>query len=265
MLVDIYENSGGHSAIIKCDHCGAQSRKSFKLVKGRNFHFCNRKCSSLARRPGGALHAVNSRAWEIGRRGLREKHGVDNPMKIPAVVAKFVGRTKNPECIERTRQTLLQRYGVTCPYQIERVRERARSSEAQAKRLNSWKKTCYERISMPERMLREALERVVGRHDVDIQVIINDRWPIDLYVKSVDTYVQVDGVYWHGLDRPMDEIAASTSPRDRTIARKWATDREQDAWFEREGRRLVRVTDVQVRSDLSRVVDTILTVHDHHQ
>ena len=78
-----------------------------------------------------------------------------------------------------------------------------------------------------------------------------NKWPIDFYVKDNDTYIQFDGEYWHGLDRPLDEIAKFKTPRDRTILRKYQIDREQVEWFRSTGKRLLRITDQQfARGDL---------------
>lgn len=64
-------------------------------------------------------------------------------------------------------------------------------------------------------------------------------WSIDAYVPTIDTYFQFDGVYWHGLDRPLE---GHPEPK---IVKKHATDIEQNAWFLHHGIRLVRMTDVE--------------------
>lgn len=79
-------------------------------------------------------------------------------------------------------------------------------------------------------------------------------WPIDFYIPSIDTYVQFDGVYWHGLDRPIEVIRASNLVRDKAIVKKWETDRVQDAWFTSNGLRLIRVTDVQFKNEGQRLL-----------
>jgi hypothetical protein len=46
------------------------------------------------------------------------------------------------------------------------------------------------------------------------------KWNVDFYIPSIDTYVQLDGVYWHGLDRPVEvikESKESKSVRDQAI------------------------------------------------
>lgn len=82
--------------------------------------------------------------------------------------------------------------------------------------------------------------------DVAAQVWINDKC-VDFYVPSIDTYVQFDGVYWHGLDRPIDIIAEGRTARDVQIYKKWLSDREQDAWFLAQGMRLARFTDAEYK------------------
>jgi len=100
--------------------------------------------------------------------------------------------------------------------------------------------------STPEDALHELL--VVKFGHVDRQVAIpGKRWLIDFYVPSIDTYVQFDGAYWHGLDRPIELVAEGRTPRDVQIYRKWLADREQDAWFQQQNMRLVRITDVEYR------------------
>lgn len=67
--------------------------------------------------------------------------------------------------------------------------------------------------------------------------------PIDFYIESIDTYVQFDGVYWHGLDRPIELIEERKNSHDQEIADRWHKDREQDEWFKAKGLKLVRITD----------------------
>jgi hypothetical protein len=64
-------------------------------------------------------------------------------------------------------------------------------------------------------------------------------WSIDMYVPSCDAYVQFDGVYWHGLDRPIEMV------KDPKIVRKYYRDVEQVAWFSAQGLKLVRITEVE--------------------
>lgn len=83
-------------------------------------------------------------------------------------------------------------------------------------------------------------------------------WPIDFYIPSIDTYVQFDGVYWHGLDRPIELIRASKLVRDQAIVKKWETDRKQDEWFATQRLRLVRITDMDLRASADACAEKVM-------
>lgn len=74
-------------------------------------------------------------------------------------------------------------------------------------------------------------------------------WNIDFFIPEINTYVQFDGIYWHGLDRPIEKIKRSKTKRDESIYRKWLTDQEQDHWFAKSEKKLVRITDVEFQKD----------------
>lgn len=74
-------------------------------------------------------------------------------------------------------------------------------------------------------------------------------WNIDFFIPEIETYVQFDGEYWHGLDRPIEEIKESTTKRNKSIYRKWLLDQEQDCWFAKSRKRLIRITDVEFQKD----------------
>jgi hypothetical protein len=100
------------------------------------------------------------------------------------------------------------------------------------------------RKSGPEDRLYDTLCNVYESDNVVRQVAVpGTKWLIDFYIRSIDTYVQLDGAYWHGLDRPIEVIAEHKTKRDVQIHKKWLTDREQDKWFNRMGKLLIRVID----------------------
>lgn len=102
------------------------------------------------------------------------------------------------------------------------------------------------------------LVEALGEDDVQRQVTVNG-WPIDFYARSLDTYIQFDGTYWHGLDRPLNTIMEFKSPRDRVIYGHWLTDNEQNEWFARNGVRLIRVRDTDFLVDPSMAVSSVLS------
>lgn len=60
-------------------------------------------------------------------------------------------------------------------------------------------------------------------------------------------YVQFDGIYWYGLDRPLDVIKESGKLRDNFLVKRYYVDRRQHAWFVARNLKLVRVTDLQAK------------------
>lgn len=90
--------------------------------------------------------------------------------------------------------------------------------------------------SVGEGELAKLLEQKHG--EVKRFVFVNG-WSIDIFVPSINTYVQFDGIYWHGLDRPIEE------QRNLKIKKKYFRDIEQNEWFLSHGLKLIRITDVE--------------------
>lgn len=186
-----------------------------------------------------------------------EKYGVENVLASKEIREKARTTLQNNynvdapqqsnEIQERTKQTNIERYGVLNTLQLSYARERCNSKESHRKRHETMKRKGTYRKSKPEDKLYALLCEWFSCDDVERQVSVH-KWPIDFYVKSIDTYFQLDGVYWHGLNRPIEVIAELKSKRDVSIMNKWKTDREQDQWFKIHGLNLVRVTDLQLRN-----------------
>ncbi len=96
----------------------------------------------------------------------------------------------------------------------------------------------------------DAMCEIYGSHDVERHVELNGR-DIDLFVKSSEIYVQIDGVYWHGLDRPVELIKEFRKSRDRVIYGTILRDIEMNKWAEQNRKRLVRFTDQEITEWLS--------------
>lgn len=115
----------------------------------------------------------------------------------------------------------------------------ANSPEAHKKRFETLKRTGQLFTSRPEQELLKLLQEKFGIDDVEHHVYV-DGYRIDFYVKSVETYVQLDGVYWHGLNVPYDELRGT--PKE-----KFDRDRRCDLHFSQVGKKLVRITDIDVK------------------
>jgi len=186
-------------------------------------------------------HTQSANFDEKARATWFENYGVDHPAKSPVMQ-------------ERYRATNMERYGVPHVLMLPEVHragvEAAHTPEAREKALDSMKAngTIGRQISMAEERFGQLLIERFGQEDVEAQVWVNG-WRIDFYVKSLRTYVQFDGVYWHGLDRPLHVLQESQEERDKAILGTRERDRAQDSWFAGQGLRLVRVTDLELKWD----------------
>lgn len=183
-------------------------------------------------RHGGSSPFSSNEVREKAKKKKIEKYGVDCNFRVD-------------DFYKTTKETLLRRYGVTNSFLIPEIAERARSKEASQKRLTTAKnnsKFLPQGVSKIELIIGDEISKIFGH--IERQVIVNC-WLVDIYVKTIDTYVQVDGLYWHGKDRPLSVIEELKFPRDKTILRTVKKDKEQNVWFEKNEMRLVRITDAE--------------------
>jgi hypothetical protein len=65
---------------------------------------------------------------------------------------------------------------------------------------------------------------------------------VDLFIISLNTYIEVDGEYWHGLDRPYEELPDA-------FRAKFDHDRALDTYCVQNAIKLVRVTDLEIKAN----------------
>lgn len=155
-----------------------------------------------------------------------EKNGVENPLQLASVQ-------------EKIRQTCLDKYGVTNVYQRPDLVEKC----MQAKINNRSHST-----SKVEQDAYEILCQNFG--DVEQQKVIfyreskNTYWVIDFYIPKYDTYVQFDGVYWHGTNHTMEELKEAKKNGDKSAGMQIKAkhrDNFQNAWFNKNNMKLYRI------------------------
>ncbi len=59
----------------------------------------------------------------------------------------------------------------------------------------------------------------------------------------------MSGVCCRGLDRSIEQIKESVKPRDQAIYGKWIKDRELDTYAGEHSLRLIRITDLEFKTD----------------
>jgi len=156
-----------------------------------------------------------------------EKFGVDNLSKLPEVRAKISEALNRPE----TKAIL-----------SAKLSEILSRPEVRAKRHKTMKQNGTYGKSKAEDRFYEFLITLFNINDIIRQITING-WSIDFYIISIDTYVQFDGTYWHGLNRSIEEIKEFKHPRDKDIFDTMQRDVLQNEWFKTHNLNLVRVID----------------------
>ena len=136
------------------------------------------------------------------------------------------------------KMTNLRKYGALHVSQVREIKVKKHHTMKKNKRYGK---------SKVEDNVYESLVRLYGINSVERQSLVNG-WAIDFFIKPIDTYLQVDGAYWHGLNRDPEEIQASGAFRDKYILKVIQKDKEQNRWFAENNVRLVRITDIQLRS-----------------
>ena len=261
----------------RCDNetCGIEFIKPRRNGK-KKFHYCSMEC---------CRHSITSGVLRqyIDQHNL-ETIGYSSPLGSPMhrekgkqTSLKKYGKewyTQTSEHAERVVTTSIEKYGVKSILQLESTRQRLRevnnenygvdytwqskefrdrvlfSADANARRHVTMKQRgVYSRqASKFEMTMIDVLRAALGPDDLLTHVSIpGTRMTIDAYIKSLDMYIQFDGDYWHGLDRPLDEIAKHKTKRDVVIHQKWKCDRQLDAQFKAEGKKLIRILESQAK------------------
>lgn len=265
-------NAPGRWLIIKCDECGIEFKKNYHhALRDQKTHACSRACHGKLERKG-SVRDSKKRQTSI------ENYGVDHPRKSKIVeeqrkktsndlyggtgkgspiIKEKIEKTcmikygsKNPfesvEIQKKIKDRLIERFGVDHPMKSNIIQTKidwhaAWEKAHQTKKENgSYKKSmaenaCFKRLS---NIFPQIERQIIVKHD-------SGSWSIDFKIK--ETYIQFDGVYWHGLNRPIELIRSSATSRDKSIAKAYDNDRQQDKWFDKQGLKLIRITDKQIK------------------
>jgi len=186
---------------------------------------------------------------------IQKKYGVDNIAKSKEVREKtkrtnlerygveYISQVK--ETRSKVKQTNLQRYGFVSNLNMPEIKEKSRSLEARKKEYKTKKENGTLATSKREKAFYKLLCELFDASDIEYGAFIH-KWEIDFYVKSIDTYIQFDGRYWHGLTSDINEIKKLQDGRSKSIYNAYVKDRAQDVWFKENKMKLVRITDEEL-------------------
>ena len=239
----------------KCDTCEELCEKSFGH-RNRLRHYCSRECWKSAASKGGPAYEASKATnvqnhgveWvqqldetkEKGKKTTFERFGVECSVHNPIIREQI-----NKNCLEQhgvlwpiaalpTRKkieiTNLERFGCINPLQNVEIAGKIDRKAAYQKRLatvennllaSKWR-------SIEEIKLFEIVQRAV---DVETSHSVRlNGWSIDMFVPSLNVYIQYDGDFWHGKGRSIEELELSDKLIDKEILRKQHVDASQNDW-----------------------------------
>lgn len=186
------------------------------------------------------------------RQTSKKKYGVDHPLAAPDVRIKISKTVESKYGVHnfvqsdvfkaKAAETHMLLRGVSHHSQTKEFKENIDWHKAAKKRHATMKAHGQYATSRSEEKFYLFLCDAFGEKNVVRNALVGSSM-IDFYVSSCDVYVQFDGVYWHGLDRPLEEITQFKHPRDKIIFDTVLRDAKQVDTFASLGLRLVRVTD----------------------
>lgn len=224
-------------SICKCDNCLNEFEISHhpKMMATRELHFCSIDCRVEATKLGNVL------CNRIEETSLK-KFGVKRAFIQPEVLKFSLAKSHTPDA-ESLRSVSLQLYHQNRPKNWVNP---GNSAKACKKRHETMKRNGTYGKSKSEDLLFGELCQVWGELNVIRQLHVNG-WAIDFWIKTCDIYVQVDGVYWHGLNKSLEELRTIQTSRGKSILATRLRDEAQNEWFEKHQKTLIRVTDKRIR------------------
>lgn len=242
--------------IVSCDWCKKEFliSRCIKYVLSRTHHHCCKEHQRLSQCKGGPLDRHKKQLFQ-------QKFGVDTPLQLKEVHEKAIMLANSPIARQKAMKTSMKNWGVPFPMQHPEHVAKCNKPESIAKCNETKRRNGSMRESVPERLLRQLLQEQFGVDNITSHIRLH-RCSIDMHIKPINTYVQFDGVYWHGLDRPYSLLKeeAKFSERSRVILDKYDRDRMLDDYCASHGIRLVRVTDVEFYIDSQKALKKITGV-----
>jgi len=233
---------------VTCDDCGLIFDHKFNSrAKKSELHFCCKKCSNNS--------ITNGRLRKSTDDGQFEKYG------SIYVNSKEFKKKQEENCIinygvktimaspliqEKIRKTCKEKYGRETYTGTEDHKSKCDYKDIAQKAWNTKIKngTCSK--SKPEEKLFDIIKKNFGVDDIFRQISVIKQF-VDFYIKSKDLYIQVDGVYWHGLNRKTKDIKLGKTRQDLKIYKQILRDRKLNKYMKNNNKKLIRITDEHIK------------------
>lgn len=232
---------------LKCDHCKIEyicpEYNKFRSLKQKH-HFCTTICSSNSLKTGilrekvegtlidkyGIKGYVSAKDFQAkSKKTCIQKYGVDHGMKSDEGKKNF-------------KEACLKKYGKSAFVGSDLWRSKIDFKENAQKAWVTKIRNGSCSKSYIEDRLYQVLCNEFGNEYVQRQVPMIRQW-IDFYIKPLNLYLQLDGVYWHGLNRDVDIIRKSNKRQDKKIYKNYLRDQKLNKYMDDKGLKMIRITD----------------------
>ncbi len=211
-----------------------------------NLHFCSKDCASKSMTNGALRQQCKQTCLEkYGNEIITStKHFKDTTEK--AFIDKYGVHSALlvPEVLNKIKITNIERYGRETYVGSE---DHKSKMDFEANSEKAWKtkiKNGSCTTSKPEEKMYNLLVSAFGSSDIKRQAkVLKQR--VDFYIASIDTYIQLDGVYWHGLNRYPSVIKMGNTGQDTRIHKQMIRDQILNQYMLYNNFRLLRITDVE--------------------
>jgi endogenous inhibitor of DNA gyrase (YacG/DUF329 family) len=238
--------------ILKCDYCGIEficREDSKNRALKQELHFCSKKCSNTDMSTGGKLSQKQSAGMikEYGVASFFDTVGFKKEQQEFCFEKYGVkSRLESPIILNKIKKTNLEKYG-------QEIYAGSEDWESKLDRDEIARKAWLTKISNgscsksnQEDLLYEILVGNFDQINIQRQVPIIKQW-IDFYIQSLNLYIQVDGIYWHGLNRDIETIKLGLTTQDKKIYKQILRDKELNNYMRINNMKLLRITDEQIK------------------
>jgi hypothetical protein len=172
-----------------------------------------------------------------------KRYGVEYLTQLEYYKKRLARAAQSQERIEKIKKTFLQRYGVQSALQLPVTREECNNEASLKKRRETMRKNRSWTSSKPEDTSYLKLCEIFQKVERHIEI---NRWDIDFYVPEIDTYINMNGIYWHGREKTEKELSESSSRQDKTILQTKRRDNLRFRWFKENNKNLVVIWEDEI-------------------
>jgi G:T-mismatch repair DNA endonuclease (very short patch repair protein) len=187
--------------------------------------------------------------------------GIINPSQLADVQTKIkessmtrydvVHFTQSEIVKNKQRKAMIEKYGVDSAFKLPSTKIAGHTKAAHKKRIATMRANGanFQSSKVEDRLFKILISafKEVHRH------VEMNGWDIDFYIKDNDTYINMNGIYWHGRDMSNDQLTESSTKQSKTIIGTKMRDALREKWFLENKKKLVIVWEDELESAVQKI------------